>query len=604
MHVLATAGHVDHGKSTLVRALTGMEPDRWAEERRRGMTLDLGFAWTTLGNGESIAFVDVPGHGRFIATMLAGVGPVPGVVIVVAADEGWSAQTGEHVTVLDSLGVRHGLLVVTRSDLADPGPALSAARARLARTTLGDVEAVAVSAVTGAGIPQLRVALERLVSRLPEPVPDGRVRLFIDRSFTVRGSGTVVTGTLGRGTLRQGDRLLLAPSGTEVRVRGLESLGQAATQVTAVARVALNLRGLAVDAVHRGDSLLTPGAWALGREVDVRLSAIDPADLLGDLMLHIGSAAVPCRLRPLGDDTARATLATALPLEPGDRAVLREPSSRLVTGLVVLDVDPPQLRRRGAAQVRAVELRNANGIADPRVEVARRGSVTRSRLAALGVLAIDAPPPEGLRQVGDHLVDPGAWDGWLEALVALVDAHHVAAPLDAGLSIDAARRSLGLPDIRMVEALVRDSGGRLTTRGGRISRPGSGPSFSEAARTALHEIRQRLEENPLAAPEAPELAAAELTKGILGAAANAGLILRLPGDVILHPTAPTKAAATSAKLAQPFTLSPARQALGTTRRVAVPLLEYLDAIGRTVRVDATRRRVQPESRPPRLGPTR
>ncbi|MGH3880756.1 MAG: GTP-binding protein, partial [Actinophytocola sp.] len=155
MHVLATAGHVDHGKSTLVRALTGIEPDRLAEERRRGMTLDLGFAWTTLPGGETVAFVDVPGHERFVATMLAGVGPVPGVVVVVAADEGWRAQTAEHVAVLDSLGVRHGLLVVTRADLADPAPALAQARERLRSTSLEGVEAVAVSGVTGAGLDEL-----------------------------------------------------------------------------------------------------------------------------------------------------------------------------------------------------------------------------------------------------------------------------------------------------------------------------------------------------------------------------------------------------------------------------------------------------------------
>jgi len=595
VHVLATAGHVDHGKSTLVRALTGMEPDRWAEERRRGMTLDLGFAWMTLGDGQTVAFVDVPGHERFIATMLAGVGPLPGVVIVVAADEGWCAQTAEHVTVLDSLGVRHGLLVVTRSDLADPGPALSDARARLARTSLGQVEAFAVSAVNGTGLPQLRGALERLVRRLPEPVADGRVRLFVDRTFTVRGSGTVVTGTLGRGTLRQGDRLLLSPKGTEVRVRGLQSLGQPASEVTAVARVAVNLRGVAVDQIHRGHALVTPGAWAPSREVDVRLLAIDPADLPGDLMLHIGSAAVPCRVRPLGDDTARALLTTALPLEPGDRAVLREPSSRLVTGLVVLDVEPPPLRRRGAARIRADELKDATGVPDPRVEVARRGSMTRGQLAALGVLDIDAPLSDGLRQVGDHLVDTDAWDRWGQTLAASVDAHHAATPLDAGLSVEAARRSLGLPDIRMVEELVRDSGGRLTTRGGRVARPGSGPSFSEAAQIALHDIRQRLERDPLAAPEAQELAAAGLTKGILAAAAAAGLILRLPGEVILHPSAPERAAAKIAHLDQPFTMSQARQALGTTRRVAVPLLEHLDTTGRTVRIDAALRRVQPDT---------
>jgi selenocysteine-specific elongation factor len=596
VHVLATAGHVDHGKSTLVRALTGMEPDRWAEERRRGMTLDLGFAWTTLGNGQTVAFVDVPGHERFIPTMLAGVGPVPGVVVVVAADEGWSAQTTEHVTVLDSLGILHGLLAVTRSDLADPGPALTDGRARLARTSLCEVEAVAVSAVTGEGLPRLREALERLVKRLPQPVTEGRVRLFIDRAFTIRGSGTVVTGTLGRGSLRQGDRLLVSPTGTEARIRGLESLGQPLVEVSAVARVAANLRGVPVDEVHRGQVLVTPGAWATSREVEVRLSAIDPADLSGDLMLHIGSAAVPCQLRPLGEDTARALLSIPLPLEPGDRAVLRQSSSRLVTGLVVLDVDPPWLRRRGGARKRGEELRHATGVPDPRLEVARRGAAPRAHLAAVGVLPLDAPVPEGLRQVGNHLVDTAAWERWGQALVELVDAHHAATPLEAGVSLEAARRSLGLPDIRMVEALVRESGGRLTARGGRVARPGSGPAFSEEVRRALEDITRRLEQDPLAAPEAQELAVAGLTKGVLAAAASAGLILRLPGEVILHPSAPEKAAATIAQLEQPFTLSQARQALGTTRRVAVPLLEHLDTTSRTVRIDATLRRVQTRCR--------
>src|SRR4051794_38306638 len=204
MHVVATAGHVDHGKSTLVRALTGMEPDRWAEERRRGMTIDLGFAWTTLASGATLAFVDVPGHERFVPTMLAGVGPVPAAMIVVAADEGWMPQSAEHLAALDALGVRHGLLVVSRADLADPRPVLRRAAEEIAGTSLGAVEAVAVSAVTGVGLDELRGALGRLVGGLPAPA-GGPVRLWIDRAFTIKGAGTVVTGTLGAGELRTGD---------------------------------------------------------------------------------------------------------------------------------------------------------------------------------------------------------------------------------------------------------------------------------------------------------------------------------------------------------------------------------------------------------------
>ena len=240
MQVIATAGHVDHGKSTLVRALTGTEPDRWAEERRRGLTIDLGYAWTTLDSGERVAFVDVPGHQRFIGNMLAGLGPAPAVLFVVAADEGWRRQSQEHLAAVTALGLRHGILAVTRSDRADPGPALAEARAQLAASSLGEVAAVAVSGTTGSGMDELRQLLDDLVSHLPTPDRAARVRLWVDRSFTIRGSGTVVTGTLGAGTIRGGDTLELR--GEPVRVRALQSLGQDHQQVQAVARVAVNLR--------------------------------------------------------------------------------------------------------------------------------------------------------------------------------------------------------------------------------------------------------------------------------------------------------------------------------------------------------------------------
>src|SRR6516162_7564416 len=258
MQVIATAGHVDHGKSTLVRALTGMEPDRWEAERRRGLSIDLGFAWLTLPSGEQLAFVDVPGHERFVPNMLAGVGPVPAVMFVVAADGGWMPQSAEHLAAVDALAVRHGLLVVTRADLADPGPATRQALAEIAKTSLGAVQAVAVSPVTGAGMGELRAALARLAAALPGADPAAPVRLWIDRSFTIRGSGTVVTGTLPAGTVRNGQQLLLTPSLLPVKVRAIQALGEPAEQVTGVARVALNLRGVPPDVPGRGMALVTP----------------------------------------------------------------------------------------------------------------------------------------------------------------------------------------------------------------------------------------------------------------------------------------------------------------------------------------------------------
>src|SRR5215831_6567383 len=251
MHVIATAGHVDHGKSALLRALTGMEPDRWALERQRGLTIDLGYAWMRLPSGESLAFVDVPGHARFVTNMLAGVGPVPAVLFVVSADGGWMPQSAEHLAAIDALGISRGILAITRSDLADPGRALAQARAQIRRSSLGDAPAVAVSAVTGAGLPELTGALGGLVDTMPGPDPAAPVRIWIDRAFSITGSGTVVTGTLPAGTVRRGDELLITPAMRAVRVRAVQSLGRAADDVRGVARVALNLRGVEVADVAR-----------------------------------------------------------------------------------------------------------------------------------------------------------------------------------------------------------------------------------------------------------------------------------------------------------------------------------------------------------------
>jgi selenocysteine-specific elongation factor len=398
VHVIATAGHVDHGKSTLVRALTGMEPDRWAEERRRGMTIDLGYAWTALPSGETVAFVDVPGHQRFLGNMLAGVGPAPAAMIVVAADEGWRRQSAEHVAALAALGVSHGLLVISRADLADPAAARQQALAELERTPLRDVEAVSVSAVTGAGLDEVRAALDRLVAGLPAPEPDAPVRLWVDRAFTMRGSGTVVTGTLPAGSVAIGDELQLVPGDRLVRVRGLQSLGEPQDRVPAVARVALNLRGVERDAVSRGSALVTPGAWVQTSLIDVRTAAAggQPTDELpASLVLHVGSAAVAARLRLLSPETLRLRLERPLPLRPGDKGLLRNPGLHAVAaGISVLDVDPPELRGSGAARRRAGDLAEP---LDPVKEVRRRVARSRAELYGLGILGAGEPLPGGVQ---------------------------------------------------------------------------------------------------------------------------------------------------------------------------------------------------------------
>lgn len=580
MHVVATAGHVDHGKSTLVRALTGMEPDRLAEERRRGLTIDLGFAWTTLPSGAAVAFVDVPGHERFVGNMLAGVGPVPAVLLVVAADEGWKPQSAEHLAALDALGVRHGLLVITRADLADPGAAAAAARKELAGTSLATADTVTVSGVTGQGLDDLRAALDRLVVRLPAPAVDAPVRLWVDRAFSIRGSGTVITGTLVAGTLRVGDDLAVEPGGRRVRIRALESLQVRSAAVGAVARVAVNLRGADLADMARGHVLCSPGRWLLTESVDVRVRGVPAADLPAQAQLHIGAAAVTAGVRPLGADVVRLRLLHRLPLRIGDRAVLRDPGSRQLAGIVVLDVRPPRLGRRGAAAARADELAGMSGRPDGAGELRRRGLVRAGDLRAMGA----EPPAEPL--AGDWLVDPALWSRLVERLAAEVRAYAAAHPLEPGVPVDAVQARLGLPDRRLVEALVAAP---LALRAGRVVEGSADQQLPEQLRTAVTTVRADLAETPFVAPEAARLASLGLGPRELAAAVRAGALLRIAEGVYLLPGADQETARLLAAVEQPFTLSAARQALGTTRRVAVPLLELLDARGLTRRLPDDRR---------------
>ena len=638
MYVVATAGHVDHGKSTLVRALTGMEPDRWAEERRRGMTIDLGYAWMTLpipdGNpagpggpaAEKLAFVDVPGHERFVPNMLAGLGPVPAVMFVVAADGGWMPQSAEHLAAVDALGVRHGLLVITRSDLADPGPATGQALAEIARTSLGVVEAVPVSAVTGQGLDELRAALGRLASGLGRSSSAQPVRLWIDRSFTIRGAGTVVTGTLPAGTVRNGQELLLTPSSEPVRVRALQALGEPADHVDGVARVALNLRGVPADLPARGMALIEPGRWTLATEVDVRIipAAADPQPKFPpELLLHIGAARTQARVRILGPAGqpppsgpppaaiyARLRLREPLPLHAGDRVLLRDPGAAglAIYGATVLDPAPPPLGRRGAAAAAGRELSAWPAIPTAAELLRRHGLLRAPALVAAGLT--DLSPAVA----GDWRADPGHWAALRAELPAVVAAFCAKDPLAPGMPIEAARASLRLPTRDLLTALVSgdivQDGGYLRVvtgpagDGGPAAAPdpaaqvGSGATGSTAGRlppaiaAAVQTVLDDLAREPFAAPDTDRLRALGLDAKALAAAARAGLLLRVADLVVLAPSAAEQAAALLADLDPPFTTSQARQALRTSRRVAIPLLEYLDRARITERLPGDLRRIR------------
>jgi selenocysteine-specific elongation factor len=628
MHVVVTAGHVDHGKSALIRALTGMEPDRWAEERRRGMTIDLGFAWLTLPSGDQVAFVDVPGHERFVTNMLAGAGPAPAVLFVVAADEGWMPQSAEHLAVVSALGIKRGLLAVTKSDLADPATAMAEARARIAETGLGQIPAVAVSSVTGAGLPNLISALDDLGQGLPESDPSAPVRIWIDRAFSMTGSGTVVTGTLPAGTVHRDDELVLTPAMRPVRIRDLQSLGEPAQTVSGTARVALNLRGVGKDVLHRGMALVQAGRWTLSDLIDVRITVAsapseagagaagagsggDPggrpasrwlgadqsadatglSELARAVTLHVGSARVIARVRPLGPGIARLSLADPLPLHVGDRVLLRDPGSRRggtwpsLAGAVVLDVMPPPLLRRGAAAATARQLGSWPDMPGAADLLARHGLLRASALLAMGIREYPRPV------AGEWLADPDHWRSLSHQLGELLASHAAADPLSAGMPIEAARAALGLPDRRLVTVLAKPpfqvSSGAL-----HIMKPAgqaTGPDLPEPVLAAVRVLRADLAAAPFASPDADRLRKLGLDARGIAAAVRAGELMRISEQVVLAPGAAAAAAAVLAKLVQPFTAAQARQALDTTRRTAIPLLEYLDAAGVTERLADDRR---------------
>lgn len=617
MHVVATAGHVDHGKSALVRALTDMDPDRWAEEKRRGLTIDLGFVWTTLPSGTDLAFVDVPGHEKFLGNMLAGLGPAPVVIFVVAADEGWQEQSTDHRDAVRALDIRHGLIALTRADRADAtrrAGVTAQVRHELAGTALADAPLVEVSAHTGEGIAQMRQLLDEVLAQVPVPDPQARVRVWIDRAFSVKGAGTVVTGTLAAGTLRVGDTLQLASAdgGRAVEVRGLHSENTAHQVLEPTSRVAVNLRGISADAIHRGYSLLSSGAWELVEQIDVRRTfGQDFHELPQNIVVHIGTAGLEAHVRPLSADYARLSLAHPLPLQLLDRFVVRSPGGRHVSaGVQVIDVYPPELNRRGAARRRAEELAlladanpsdatttaaaspshatstpaaSPSPFTDPTAYVQRVGYVPVAKLQRAG-FAVDDPavPPQGIIAFRQWWIAARQITRWKNQLLVALGKHAQDNPLAAGMPRKAAMDALDVEEdallgIAVVAAKVEQADGVLRLPGHKVD--------LGAAEASVAKLESWLADDPFAAPEADELQELRLGAKQLAAAENAGRLLRLGQGIIVLPSAPQQAKQRIAQLEQPFTLSAARKALGTTRRVAIPLLEHLDEQGITRRLD-------------------
>jgi selenocysteine-specific elongation factor len=472
MTVVATAGHVDHGKSALVLALTGTDPDRLAEEKRRGLTIDLGFAHTTLPSGAGLSFVDVPGHVKFLPNMLAGVGGIAGCVFVVDATEGWKPQSEEHLRILEVLGVRHGVVAVTKTDLVD-ADLLELALLEIAEhvdgTFLATMPTVAVSSITGAGLGELRARLDDLVTAAGAAVDRGRPRLWVDRVFAAKGSGTVVTGTLADGSIEVGAQLLVEPGHLPARVRAIEHGGTSVDTIGPGERVALNLASVDHRRVRRGDGLIEPNRWHLTDRFDASLTVLASlgreVSRRGAYLAYIGAGEHGVSMRILGGDSLapgatgaiRVHLPVALPLLPGDRFVIREAGrDETVGGGEVLDVEPVTkashaapdrtldrlVRERGWVTVEDVERLTGEAVA-PTIGrwVTTPESVTllaediRRRVGEAGALGLDiALVDDRERAVADGMADLELLDGRLR-VVGTVDplaAHPLLAALLAG----------------------------------------------------------------------------------------------------------------------------------------------------------------------------
>ena len=558
MHVVATAGHVDHGKSTLVKALTGTDPDRFAEEKARGLTIDLGFATTTLPSGAALSLVDVPGHVRFIKNMLAGVGAVDACLFVVAATEGWKPQSEEHLRILELLGVRHGVVALTKVGPADDDLVDLAhleVEERVAGTFLEGAPVVDTDAPTGVGLDNLRAALDDLLAATPTAVDHGRPRLWIDRAFSARGAGTVVTGTLTGGRLHTDDELAVHPAGSPVRVRALQNHHAERDELPPGSRCAVNLVGVAHDEVVRGHVLVRSDQWHHTTVVDASLRVLDrldhPVSRRGAHVVYLGSGEHPVRMRILGPDAldpgtegaVRIHLPEPLPLLPGDRFVLRESGrAETVGGGEVLDVDPMERASR-ARPDRSVD----------RV-VRERGWVPVDELERL----------TGERREPDldrWVVDPVVLHRTLEDLRnALADAGPRGLDL-VGLG-ELARAAVVLLDDAEVEA------GRLVPAG--VADP-----------LADHPFVAALTASPFV-PPSPD----GVDRGELRELVRRGDVVEVEG-IFFASSAVDAAARLAARLLvdhpEGFTVSTFREEAGNTRKHAMPLLARLDATGMTRR---------------------
>ncbi|HEY2668237.1 MAG TPA: selenocysteine-specific translation elongation factor [Actinomycetota bacterium] len=605
MYVVATAGHVDHGKSALVQALTGIDPDRLEEEKRRGLTIDLGFAWLKLPSGREVGIVDVPGHERFIRNMLAGVGAINATVFVVAANEGWKPQSQEHLDILDLLGVSAAVVVVTKADLVDAetlAAVTATVRERIAGTSLGDAPVLAVSSTTGAGLDDLQAELDRMLDATAPAEDRHRPRLWVDRVFSMKGSGTVVTGTLTGGSLAENQEIEVLPGGVRARIRAIQSHHRRLSEIGPGNRTALNLVGVEPEAIRRGDVVTLPGMWRTTRRLlaSIRFLAHLPHEVTerGAFKVYIGSAEFNADLRfleapPDPGDTGLALLTLTDPavLDWHDRFVLRDAGrGETLGGGVVLEAHPQEIRRRQPFAMLAERARRRAAVSDRAayflVVLEEEGNLPVKDVALRTGLDPAAAQAAGGLWLPSVVFSQQAFADVSARLVAALRAHQRSHPLEAGMSRAALRSVLGaeIRGGRAFDELVDELAKRreIVADATALRTPDFVPALGGRETDELMAVLLGAKAAPPVLAELARRFDAALIRGLV----RTGQLVQVSQDLVF----PAETMAGIRDLVKqriaadgPFTVAEFRDLVGASRKYAVPLLEYLDQTGFTRR---------------------
>ena len=627
IRTIGTAGHVDHGKSALVRALTGIDPDRLKEEKEREMTIDLGFAWLTLPSGAVVSIVDVPGHENFIKNMLAGIGGIDAALFVVAADEGVMPQTREHLDILDLLQLEHGLVAVTKADLLDDEEWLELVADDVAEllkdTTLADVRIVPVSARTGEGVAALMEQLDELLAAVPPKRDLGKARLPIDRVFVMPGFGTVVTGTLIDGGLEVGQEVEILPSGLKSRIRGLQTHRQKLDVAEPGGRVAVNLVGVSSDQLERGDVLAVPGWLKSTRLIDARLRLLPSAPKAlkhnVEVEFYVGSAEIMARTRLLGDEViapggegwVQFRLAHPTAVARGDRFIIRQPSPSLtIGGGVIVDPNPQRRHRRfrpavlerlealsrgtpeeillqtvdGVRPRPARELLEESGMAEDTAREALDTLLSESKILALG--GDDIAAAEALRR-NLYLMSTAGWEDLENRFHGLLGEYHVRYPLRRGMPREELKSKVNLPT-RAFNGVVDHAiaQGGLVEDHGALRLAGHEVRFSGEQQRKIDDLLSTFARSPYATPSVAECEAA-VGSELLNVLLEEGRLVRVSDSVVFLADTyeeMVRRVVDHLKAEGSITVAQVRDTFQASRKYALALMEHLDEQRITKRV--------------------